>query len=427
MWATLPVLAVSLPLPLTGQADRPELDGPVETIDAGSFRVHFTREGADAPSLVDEDANGRPDLIDAVLAGLHQGEREFAEEEWRALAPDDGRGGSDAIDVYLRALDINGYAQPVPIGDGSYSCFLQVDNSTFTAGSVAESVALHELHHCVEYRYSVNVATWLYEAAATYEQYTHVLDPVLDVGASVLYFTRLTAPQLRLATTDGRSEYGAFLWMKFWAEFGGYDPGRLPALWADLAATTDWEEALDASSRDTFDLPLSELFLAHSTWNAFACTRDDQQHYEPDIIPCGADVGVPVTPWDGEDVSIMHDEGPYTAAYLEAPVASTGVVTLVCDGARGIRSELVQLRDQARIGSMTGGPNQGDPAVWMFAGDTALATVVGTKDDLDANCHLMVEPGEGVERSSGGCAVVGGTGLAWWDAWLWLLARRRRT
>ncbi|MCA9493510.1 MAG: hypothetical protein KC621_26445, partial [Myxococcales bacterium] len=228
----VPLATVLFPL---RSADRPVLSGPEEVLDAPPFRLHYTRSGRDAPPDTDEDGDGVPDLVTTYRDALLHAADDYAEEGWRPLVTDGGAAGADDIDVYVQDLDIFGYATPVPLPDGTASCHLRLDPGNAIGGSIAAAVATHELHHCVQFRYTVQAATWLYEASATFEQYSHVVDPVLELPVGVLWAQWLDGGETRLAATDGRHEYAAFVFVDHWMQRRGADPDRLPALWEALA------------------------------------------------------------------------------------------------------------------------------------------------------------------------------------------------
>lgn len=428
MLAALPLLATIGPLGGARSAlPRPALSGPVEVVDRGAFRLHFTREGVDAVGDEDQDGDGLPDALSAALAGLEGGAEAFAAEGWRSLVGDTGDGGSEAIDVYFRELPVFGYAVPTPAPDGTASCFLQLDPANGVAGRVAESVALHELHHCVQFRYTTATASWIYEAAATFEQYAHVADPVLELAAGVLYGERLGHPERPLAAVDGRFEYAGFLWMKFWAERDGGDPARLPDLWEALAVEAaggdvpGWQRALAAEAeRLGSDLP--GVFLEHAVWNGFACAGDDGAHYDPAVIPCVAQVTVPATPWDGGPLEVAHEDGPFTAAGFErAGGAVEERLSLRCAGEPGLRAAAVGLDADGRA-TVKDADTDGVLELVIPAGGVGRVVLVGTDAPLDAACTPL---GEG-RALSGACDTGGGVAPAAGWAIAWLAGRRGR-
>jgi hypothetical protein len=263
-----------------------------------------------------------------VVADTHATAREaYDADGWRPHGDDDGTGGSPAIDVYVGEIDANGYAVPDLGGPDGTSCFLRIAPRLTVGGRVAESVVAHELHHCVEFRYTTTADTWLYEAAATTEQYARVRDLTLDYALSVLWIDRLQRPDVPIDHVDGRMEYAAFSFVKYWWERDGADYARLPARWEALAERPHWRKAVDAEAGRLWGEDLGQAFLGHPEWNAFACAADDGAHYLSDPLGCIADIEVPVQPWDGEPLEIELD--PFTATYLELPEGLHGR----CDGA----------------------------------------------------------------------------------------------
>ena len=302
---------------------RPQLSGPEQLVESenGRFLVHYTTEGADAPGGGDTDGDGTPDMIGRILDGLAFGDERFDQLGYRSARLDDGDGGSSAIDVYVLQIDANGYARPSPAEDGERnSCYIRLDPDLgSTEGQIVESVAIHELHHCVQYAYATKAASWIYEATATYEQYRNVSDEGLDSALGFLYAERLTHPERPIDTLGSRYEYAAFLVMKYWEEVDA-DPTAVPALWEALEDDADWSVALEAESQRRFGTGFDQAYLDHATWNAFACSRDDGQHYDPEILPCVFPVEIPVVDLvPGQAWELALEEGPYSSTYAELP------------------------------------------------------------------------------------------------------------
>lgn len=314
---------------------RPELSGPVREVSRGGFRVHWTEAGADALPGGDLDGDGQPDAVARVLGALESADRLYQAEGWRTALADDGEGGSDAIDVYLHEVDINGYAHPIDVGQGlAHACWMEVDKALANGDTlILESVTAHEFHHCVEYAYTPFADSWMYESTATWAQYRAVVDDVLEVGASVLWGARLREPERRIDDVGGRFEYAGFVWVKFWAESGGRDPSRVPAVWEALAeADSDWEDAHEVEAQRVWGRSLDASFLEHAVWNGFACGRDDGAHYEPLVHRCLVDSEVPVEGVASDEVIFEHVDDPYTARY--ASVQSAGddrPIGVTCD------------------------------------------------------------------------------------------------
>ena len=69
----------------------------------GHFRVHYDATGYNAPDPADGDMNGIPDYIDSTLVYLEYAWRlEIDILGFKAPSDDNGSGGGDEIDVYVR-------------------------------------------------------------------------------------------------------------------------------------------------------------------------------------------------------------------------------------------------------------------------------------------------------------------------------------
>lgn len=418
---------------------RPVLTGEEHTLAEGRFIVHYTNDGADAPTGGDGDGDGVPDAAPRLLAAILGAEAAYLEEDWRVILPDDGDGGNDAIDVYLKQVDINGYAYPVAVDDG-YSCYIEVDHTlASTPGLVLESVGTHELHHCVEFAYTVEADPWLYEATATFEQYRVVVDPLLDLAVGFLWKTRLDGAARPIDDRGDRFEYAGFVWLKFWTEYGNPDIDRARRLWESLANEPDWRTTLNTQAEAEFNLPFSHLFLSHSEYNAFACALDDGAHYAANPLPCALDTAVPrqmLSP--GETAfTVVHEAAPYTAAYVEIPAdGDLRPIQLTCEVADGAPLGLAVVAvDSTGRGSETarsyadhGGalslrlarpldPAGAIRAIFAATGDTATQT----------DCSFVrVEPIQSAAEplAGGGCQTA--TPATWWYTFAALIWVRRR-
>ncbi len=314
--------------------DRRELSGPERTIesDDGMFLVHYTTEGVDAAA--GDEVAGHPDLVWGVLQGLLDGRLAFEDRGYRGLVGDTGLGGSTQIDVYIRDIDANGYAYPETPGDPSAtgsSCYIEID-ANLDVGEVPDSVTAHELHHCVQYRYTTSSESWIYEATATFEQYRVYRDPVLDLALGVLWVERLSRPDRSHNDLSGRYEYAGMVFLKWWEEFGGADPGRVVRLWEALSDEPIWQVTLDTEAELNWDLSWDEAFVEYAVWNAFACARDDGDHYQ-DLLACNIEVQVPALVLQAdEEFAIDLPELDYSAMYARFdPGADRRPVRLECD------------------------------------------------------------------------------------------------
>ena len=301
---------------------RPGLSGPEQRATAGRFAVHYTTEGGDAVLGGDADADGVPDAVPRVLAALEDAEGIYLTDGWRPILADDGDGGGPEIDVYLVDVDINGYSVPVDVGASpATSCFIEIDpHRGADPGLILESVAVHELHHCVQFAYTDYADSWIYEATSTYEQYRITADDPLELALGVLWQSRLGGADRAIDDTGDRFEYAAFAWVKFWTEFRGARVGRGPELWETIAAEGDWRAATESEAQRNWGLSFEQTYLEHAVWNAFACANDDGQHYDPLTHRCVLAASIEVVP-AVDTIDLAQTHGPYATVYAEVAAA----------------------------------------------------------------------------------------------------------
>jgi hypothetical protein len=300
---------------------RPALSGPVETIEVadGQFTVHWTMEGIDAVGEPDDlDGNGLPDGIDRVIDGLETGAAAYLEQGWRPVRMDEGGGETDNVDVYVNQIDAFGLAWSRPVTDG-WSCYMELDPDNHGLGEgMAESVAAHELHHCIQYAYTAASHSWMYESTATYEQYLLFTGPAIDLALQALWSQRLRSFHRPIDDVGNRYEYAGFVVPKFVADRGGME--ALLALWETLEQTPDWLEAFEAESQRLYGEPFGETFATFASWNLFACNRDDGLHYDPATHLCLLEeTPVQLEPLgaDATHVAFEHASARFTAAFAE--------------------------------------------------------------------------------------------------------------
>lgn len=425
-----------------GGDPRPVLSGPEVTIDSadGFFRVHYTVEGADRPD--GDYVDGVPAAATEALAALVASRDHYLARGWRPLVGDGGAGGSAAIDLYLQTVDINGYAHGVPVAGETArgTCWIEVDGALGGTGDVFASVVAHELHHCVQYRYTWQADSWIYEAGATYEQYLWDGDGALAVAVAFLWTERLAHPEWPLDTWSGRFAYAGMSFVKFWEDFESGTAPRGPALWEALEADPDWPVAFDAAAQAAWGLSFDDAFLEYATWAGFACARDDGTRWADDGARCRANYTVPVEAIDGA-FEVAHDEVPYTSTYAEiAAGGSTDAVRVDCEapgpGERlGVR--LVAVDDDGAGGE--------EVSAWADAGEpltvalsealhpegSALVVLASTgAAPVDTACiatRVPSAPDDPADDPGGppGCAC-SSSGTAGFALWLPLIALFRR-
>ncbi|MBT3221350.1 MAG: hypothetical protein HN348_19885 [Proteobacteria bacterium] len=312
---------------------RPQISGPEEVYasDDDRFLIHYTREGDDAVL-----GDGTPDAVSWVLEGLELGAETNAERGYRPLRLDSGEGGSNAIDVYLTYERGNGTMHTTEPEEDSpgFSCFVTVSPDLQTFGrEVMMSVAIHELHHCIQYTYTNGVDGWFLESAATYEQYRTLLNDELNLAVGVLYAVRLLQPERPIHEKDSRWEYAGFIFAKFLEEFDG-PATRLPDFYEALREEgPDWRTTFDVESQRVWGMDFEEVFLNHATWNAFACALDDGQHYGNEVLPCWTEAKVPITTVEDSTFEVIHEQATHTALYFSIPAdGDSRPIGLECDG-----------------------------------------------------------------------------------------------
>src|SRR5262249_43192499 len=157
---------------------------------------HFTRSGVDAVANVDvSPANGIPDYVDDAMEGIRIGYEAYVTQGgWPAAPPDQGVGGDDRIDIYIKRttrpeapavsscgpndtypsflFGITHAENPVPGTTDSWTSYviLNPSNDVPLGRNFAQSVAAHELHHTLQFGMDTNEPYWVYEATASYFQ-----------------------------------------------------------------------------------------------------------------------------------------------------------------------------------------------------------------------------------------------------------------
>jgi hypothetical protein len=259
-----------------GGSPRPVLQSE-QTLDTadGHFRIHYTASGGDATTVahVGWAAAGLATVWDAFVVT----------DGWDAPPPDEGEGGDDRLDVYIRVITGNGYAHIDPLPSGASGCWIELDPGIAGVGEATfQSVAGHELHHCLQFRQTEALAPWIYEATSTYVQYLLFSegDDALELAREALWRIRLAGAAEPLDDVDGSAEYAAFAWAKMMVDRAG-DRGELLAYWQAMAADGTWE--LPAALDDAAEL---------AVWQWFVCDRDDGRHWAADPAACSLDADV---------------------------------------------------------------------------------------------------------------------------------------
>lgn len=169
---------------------RPRLETSVVS-PSGHFRVHYSTTGVDSVDPTDEDGNGIPDYVDIASSVLDSVWRlEIDELGYTVPKSDQGAGGGDEYDIYLREMGRGGtvyYGTTTPEEGSSVttSSYINLDNNftdpayggfttCFGARGTRETEALrvtaaHEFFHALQFSYyQGNDGRWWQEASATW-------------------------------------------------------------------------------------------------------------------------------------------------------------------------------------------------------------------------------------------------------------------
>lgn len=332
--------------------ERPALSGPEQlraTAD-GHFLIHYTLEGVDTPGETADvnPANGIPDTVDWIEEALALTDAAFVEGDgWPRPVADEGVGGDDRLDVYVRDIDAFGYAHYQVLDSGTLVCYVELDPALASGGpELYTGVAGHEYHHCLQMTVG-RTHDWIHEATSTWAQYL-----LFDEGGFVeaarlaLWRTRLRGAGLAIDTLGDRFEYAGMVWVKYLVDRGGGERARVLDLWQAMAAAGGWEAGHREVLPAVFGVAsLEEAASEHAEWNWFACRRDDGRHYDPATLPCDGDIevratAVPAPPASGTSEPI----GRLGSAYLDVtPDCATADLQLTVRPSADLRVRLLEV------------------------------------------------------------------------------------
>ena len=165
--------------------------------DSELFRVHYDLEGPHAVYITDNNNNGVPDYVDSCLIFAQISfDVQINEIGWSVPITDNGKGGSDHYDIYLKDVgtldDIPSYGAMIP-GELVYDnneligieTFIVIDNnfdafdSAFVNGEkrrtyfttsyqALKATVSHEFHHQVQENYLTNASSKMYEMTSVF-------------------------------------------------------------------------------------------------------------------------------------------------------------------------------------------------------------------------------------------------------------------
>ncbi len=254
----------------------------------GFFTIHYDTTGDHAvyqPTVDVNPADGVPDYVNRCA--------EFFDRAWLVEVDslgfdpppsDNGLGGTDNYDVYLRHYQ-GAYGVTFPEGPSSqypgrraYYSHIFVD-PTYNGFGYANRLlplmvtAAHEFQHACQFAYDTfEDGAWM-EHCATWAEDV-VFDHVNDYLSYLPYF--LNYPHKALYLFDDLYPYGACVWAHFLDQrYGGFLIERI------------WEKCITSSAQQAVDLALRDIgsnrdaaVAEFRVWNYFTGSRDDGAHYE---------------------------------------------------------------------------------------------------------------------------------------------------
>ncbi len=262
---------------------RPELDR-FEDSAKGHFRVHYDISGSNAPDLSDTDGNSVPDYVDSALVYLEYAWDSAVGLKYNTPLSDMGRGGTNAVDVYIYELSAQGYygyTSPDNSYSGMGSSYMVLDNNFQesiypTKGYDALKVTTaHEFFHVIHYSYygGIDAVWWMEHTAVWLEDY--VWDEINDYRHYVSGFLKKrTTP---LDSDDSSFMYGAALFAFMLSQQHG--PQILRTVWSEFRDRQ--------SGRITLVSPLIPGSLAKAlsdlgVWSYFTADRANPRDFFKD-------------------------------------------------------------------------------------------------------------------------------------------------
>ncbi len=214
---------------------------------------------------------------------------------WAVPPPDQGAGGDDRFDIYVRnlgsgvfgvAFDDSAYTDPYPDG---YSSWAEIARDSidqpFPKWGRLKALVAHEFHHCCQMRYSdFEEPKWAY-----YENTSVWIEDILFPGFGTLYWRNnnptyytdnpLLTPWLQILATTSTYEYPGGLWPKFLAEYYGSSTPRLT--WQLMGAHAGSHMLLDIDSvlNTNYNGTLDNALGHYAIWRYFTGDRDDNRHF----------------------------------------------------------------------------------------------------------------------------------------------------
>ncbi|MFZ5475130.1 MAG: MXAN_6640 family putative metalloprotease [Myxococcota bacterium] len=429
----------------------------VTTVDSptGTARVWYSTDGPNAVKAGDDDADGVPDFAQSVAAYTEDVLVFYEEAGFRPPVSDEGRGGDDAMDVYL--VDFGGNA------DGAYTAencdtvgtatqcdgyfVMENDFAGYGYSDVDTAIRVltsHELFHAVQAAYDAGEGVWLSEGTAVWAE--QLYDPLNeDFVAFCDAYLDDTARSLNEPPTGPvpTFAYATAIW--WWFLSNRYGDDVIVELMEATETSEDEDATLAAMAavEEARGGSLAEDFATFARWNLATGSRAGVA----ESYPFAEDIGGIRPDYSGESISdenrfyplattymkVDHEGGPLAFATAEA--SPDLVFSLHATEDEKITDQLAEWQDDADLGDLDAG------IYWIVAVNPTLAEN-STKVLFCAGPDVSACAGEdtgdtgkppaaddtGEDDPGPGCGCDAGGGVA--GAWLLVLAslatRRRR-
>ncbi len=248
-------------------------------------RVHYTTSGTDSTTL----AWAESTAVFAETCWVR-----VQRLGWATPAPDQGIGGDDRFDIYIRTLpgyfgvapDDSNYTDPYPDG---YSSWVEIVTDSvdqpFPKWSRLKALVAHEFHHCCQMRYSrFEAPMWAY-----YENISTWIEDILFPGYGTLYWRNnnpdsytdnpLTSTWRQIQSTSGSYEYPGGMWPKFLAEYYGAATPRLTWELFGMHTGSHMLKDIDSVLYVNYNGSLDNALGHYAIWRYFTGDRDDDRHF----------------------------------------------------------------------------------------------------------------------------------------------------
>lgn len=368
---------------------------------AGAFRLHYVRQGPDAVSEGDADADGTPDYVQQLGETYEEALAFYQKLGFDKPLSDGSAGGDGRFDVYL--LDFAGK------GDGNYvsetcqgeACAGYMVQENDFAGYGYPSVAYanrilssHELFHAVQAAYDAKQSSILVEGTAVWatEQFDASLHDFEDFLPGFLQHPDRSLDKPMIGPVDSFS-YGAAIFFQFLSERYGSD--AVLHLWQDCrngargVANPDWFSALAALVTREFGSDFAEEFSSFAMWNLRTGSYADPQSSYKQGAKYAKVATLPVSlPYRDDDLRVFY--------------ASSQYLRFAPGGRKEIAAALLPKTDPGalRVGLVARKGKVFSDWVWLGPPTAAPLATLDTQG-MDEAFVLLVHTGQGGESVRG--------------------------